>query len=83
MVGADQCYHCTSDASRPPLENDAIMAAMNERYDECLVIPGEKGKCLRCIWRNGKRCEYVHRPFVVRQEPKPTSAQLKAAVRKR
>ncbi|KAH8082225.1 hypothetical protein HD553DRAFT_343611 [Filobasidium floriforme] len=79
MIDGDECNVCCGE-TRPPQEDDALMIAMNERYAECSVIPGKEGKCLRCIWRNGKNCQYVTHPwYSSRREAKPTSTQLKAA----
>lgn len=81
MIDGDECNVCCGE-TRPPQEDDALMIAMNERYAECSVIPGKEGKCLRCIWRNGKNCQYATQPwYSSRREAKPTSTQLKAAAR--
>lgn len=82
MDGNMLCYHCADPMARSGDGHDAWMVAMDERYERCIVMPGTPGKCVRCIWRNGKQCEYAKTPYVipVAREPKPTASQLAAAM---
>lgn len=80
MVEDQMCRVCSGN-TKPGEKQDAVSLAMDVRYSDCIVIPGVKGPCLRCIWRYGKHCEHAHKAYQVPvpsspRENKPTSREL-------
>lgn len=77
VVVPDDCYckTCNGRTRAGAFPDDKLRVACDKAFDHCVVIPGEKEACVRCIWRYGEPCDFEKRPYVVK-ERKPMIVRI-------